>query len=184
MRFLILASESKRRVDILRMLGFQFSVIPSRIKEETLKDPVLTARFNAKRKALSVWKEYKFATVLAADTVVYLDGKVYGKPRDEEEAKRFLLELSGRWHRVVSAVCILSQKGRYLFHKTASVKMRELTKQEIEEYVKTGEPLDKAGAYAIQGFGAALVESIRGDFYTVMGLPISETYWILKKVLD
>ena len=184
MRLLILASESKRRVEILKMMGFSFLVVPSRVDEDYIGHPLLTARKLAQRKALKVWKEYKYSVVIGADTVVVLGDKVFGKPKGEDQAFRMLKELSGKWHKVITAVCILSEGFRRLFHDVAWVKFREITDEEIWEYIKTGEPMDKAGAYAIQGFGAVFVEKIRGDFYTVMGLPVSKTYRVLKDVLD
>ncbi|MFN3870165.1 MAG: Maf family protein [Aquificaceae bacterium] len=184
MRLLILASQSKRRVQILTMLGFKFLVIPSYVEENHSGNPLLTARRLAFKKAFAVWKDYKFATVIGADTVVVLDKRILGKPRDEQEAKDMLRDLSGRWHRVITAVCVISPKARVHFHDMAWVKFRKIEEEEIEEYVKTQEPMDKAGAYAVQGVGAKFVEKIKGDFYTVMGLPASKTYRVLKDVLD
>jgi len=166
------------------MLGFEFSVIPSKVKEEFFgKDPVLVARRLAYRKSFNVWKDHKHATVVGADTIVVVGSRMLGKPEDEDSAKRMLRAISGRWHKVVTAVSVISPKRRIIFHDIAWVKIRDLTEREIEDYVKTGEPMDKAGAYAVQGFGATIVERIRGDFYTVMGLPVSKTYRVLKGVL-
>ena len=167
------------------MLGFKFLVIPSGIEENLSgSNPLLVARRLAYEKSFSVWKDYKYATVIGADTLVVIGSQVLGKPKDENSAKEMLKTLSGKWHKVITAVSIISPKRRVLFHDTAWVKIRELREEEIENYVKTGEPMDKAGAYAVQGFGATLIERIRGDFYTVMGLPVSKTYRILKDVLD
>ncbi|MEJ5339305.1 MAG: Maf family protein [Aquificaceae bacterium] len=184
MRLLILASESKRRVQILSMLGFKFLVIPSYVEESHQGRPILTARRLAFKKAFTVWKDYKFATVLGADTLVVLGNRIMGKPRDREEARQMLVNLSGRWHRVITGVCIISPRKRVSFHDTAWVKFRQMGREEIEEYISTDEPMDKAGAYAVQGMGARFVEKIVGDFYTVMGLPASRTYRVLKDVLD
>ncbi|MFN7064689.1 MAG: Maf family protein [Aquificaceae bacterium] len=184
MRLLILASESKRRVQILTMLGFKFLVVPSYVEEDYRGDPLLTARRLAFKKAFTVWKDYKFATVLGADTVVVLGRRALGKPKDEEEAKLMLRSLSGKWHKVITAVCVIAPRGKVSFHDLAWVRFRPIGEGEIEEYIKTGEPMDKAGAYAVQGMGAKFVESIKGDFYTVMGLPASKTYRVLRDVLD
>lgn len=184
MRLLILASESKRRVQILSMLGFKFLVIPSYVEEDYHGKPILTARRLAFKKAFTVWKDYKFATVLGADTLVVLGNKIMGKPKDRENAKQMLESLSGKWHRVITGVCVISPDRKVSFHDTAWVKFRHIEKDEIEEYVSTDEPMDKAGAYAVQGMGARFVEKIIGDFYTVMGLPASKTYKVLKDVLD
>ncbi len=184
MRLLILASESKRRVEILRMMGFRFLVIPSRIEEDHGGDAVLTARRLSYRKALKVWKEYKYAVVLGADTVVVVGDRLLGKPEDEKSAFDMLKTLSGRWHKVITAVSVISSGFRKTFHDVAWVKFRNLTDTEIWDYIKTEEPMDKAGAYAVQGLGAVFIERIRGDFYTVMGLPASRTYRVLRDVLD
>ncbi len=166
------------------MLGFKFLVIPSYVEEPQYGKPVLTARRLAFKKAFTVWKDYKFATVLGADTLVVLGNRIMGKPKDKEEARQMLKSLSGRWHRVITGVCVISPEKRLSFHDTAWVKFRPIGEEEIEEYVSTDEPMDKAGAYAVQGMGARFVERIRGDFYTVMGLPASKTYRVLKNVLD
>lgn len=166
------------------MLGFKFLVVPSYVEEKHYGKPILTARTLAFKKAFTVWRDYKFAAVLGADTIVVFGKDVLGKPKDKEEAIQMLLKLSGKWHKVITGVSVISPKGRYTFHDTAWVKFRPMTIKDIEEYVETGEPMDKAGAYAIQGMGAKFVEKIRGDFYTVMGLPASKTYEVLKSVLD
>lgn len=184
MRLLVLASESKRRVQILTMLGFKFLVIPSYVEENHMGRPILTARRLAFRKAFTVWKDYKFATVIGADTIVVLGDRILGKPKSREEARFMLESLSGKWHRVVTGVSVISPKVRVSFHDTAWVKFSALKEGEIEDYINTEEPMDKAGAYAVQGMGARFVEKIVGDFYTVMGLPANKTYRVLKDVLD
>lgn len=184
MKMLILASQSKRRVEILKMLGFKFLVIPARVDERVrFGSPALTARRLAFKKSFTVWKEYKYATVIGADTIVVLDGQIFGKPENKEDAKRMLLSLSGRWHKVITAVSVVFPKGRITFHDSSLVKFRRITEDEMEEYIHMGEPMDKAGAYAVQGFGATFVEKIVGDFYTVMGIPASKTYRVLRQVL-
>ncbi|MDW8294340.1 MAG: Maf family protein [Aquificaceae bacterium] len=184
MKLLVLASESKRRVQILSMLGFKFLVIPSYVEEKHTGAPVLTARRLAFKKAFTVWKDYKFATVLGADTIVVLGNRIMGKPLDRADAKGMLTSLSGKWHRVITGVCVIHPGGKLSFHDTAWVKFRPIKEEEVEEYVATEEPMDKAGAYAIQGMGARFVEKIVGDFYTVMGLPANKTYRVLRRVLD
>ncbi len=178
---LILASSSPRRIEILSLLGLDFDVIPAKIKEIPIEGkPIITARKLSREKALSVWKMYKDAVVIGADTLVYLGNEIIGKPKDEEDAKRILKRLSGKWHNVVTAVSIISKKRKLTFHDIARVKFRNLTDKEIEDYVRSGEPLDKAGAYGVQGFGATIVEKIHGNFYTVMGLPVVKVYEALK----
>ncbi|NPB06226.1 MAG: septum formation protein Maf [Aquificae bacterium] len=180
---LILASTSPRRREILSLLRVPFSVVaPEADEDEPLKDPVALARRLARKKALSVFKKHRNAAVVGADTVVYFKGRVLGKPKDEQEALEMLKALSGRWHTVVTGVAVYSPKGKVVFHDTARVKFRPFDEEEALYYVKTGEPLDKAGAYGVQGFGATLVEKIRGNFYTVMGLPVHRLYEELKKL--
>ncbi|MFN3813017.1 MAG: Maf family protein [Aquificaceae bacterium] len=184
MKILILASQSKRRVEILKMLGFKFLVIPARVEEGVkVSSPALTARKLAFKKSFTVWKEYKYATVIGADTIVVSDSQVFGKPKNKEDARRMLLSLSGKWHKVITAVSIISPKERIIFHDSSLVKFRRITEDEIEEYINMGEPMDKAGAYAVQGFGATFIEKIVGDFYTVMGIPVSKTYRVLRHIL-
>ena len=111
--------------------------------------------------------------MLAADTVVALDGVIFGKPRDKQEAAEILRTLSGRAHQVHTGVCLLEGERETVFCETAQVEFYPLTEEEIRRYVDSGEPMDKAGAYGIQGKGALLVRGIQGDYYTVMGLPIA-----------
>ncbi len=182
MRKIILASSSPRRREILSMLGIEFEVIPPEVKEEKLKNPVLTARRLSYLKALDVWKKNRDALVIGSDTLVFIDNEIIGKPENEEEAFHILKKLSGRWHKVVTAVSFISREKKITVHDIARVKFRELSDEEIMEYIKTGEPMDKAGAYGVQGRGAIIVEKINGNFYTVMGLPIVKVAEILKKV--
>ncbi len=179
---LILASASPRRREILSLLGLSFEVIPSKVEERTYGDPITTARKLSREKALDVWRNNKDALVIGADTLVFIDGKIIGKPKDEEEAVRILEYLSGRWHRVVTAVSFVGPGVRKTVHDVARVKFRRLTTEEIKHYVGTGEPMDKAGAYGVQGFGSTVVEKIEGNFYTVMGLPIVKVYQVLKEI--
>jgi septum formation protein len=179
---IILASSSPRRREILSLLNLDFEVIPANIEENVRHSPITTARLLAREKALYVWKRNKNALVLGADTLVFIGGEIIGKPRNEEEAVRILKRLSGRWHRVVTAVSFISFGVRRTIHDIAKVKFRELTEEEINRYVSTGEPLDKAGAYGVQGFGATIVERIEGNFYTVMGLPIEKVYRVFREL--
>ena len=180
MKRIILASSSPRRRQILSSVGIPFEVIAPDVVEEREGNPVALARRLARRKALSVWRKNKKSLVIGADTLVFINDKVIGKPRDEEEAFRILSFLSGRWHKVVTAVCIISEDFKLTLHDIARVKFRNLCKKEIEAYIESGEPMDKAGAYGIQELGSTIVEEIRGNFYTVMGLPIHRVYPYLK----
>lgn len=134
----------------------------------------------AERKAEYVAKENAGAVVLGCDTVVSLDGKILGKPKDEREAAEMLTSLSGRTHTVYSGVCITDGEQTESFVSAAQVEFYPLSKETVRSYIKTGEPFDKAGAYGIQGLGAVLVKKLDGDYFTVMGLPLAESARTLK----
>lgn len=172
---LILASQSPRRQQLLAQMGLQFQVVPSGVEEAmdvAHLPPVEQARALALAKARDVARRYPQDLVLGADTIVVLGGRVYGKPRDRDEAVQYLLALGGRAHTVVTAVALV-QGGRELVdHEQTTVWMRPLTRDMAERYVNTGEPLDKAGAYAVQGLGGTLVEAVYGCYYNVVGLPL------------
>ncbi|HAF17931.1 MAG: septum formation inhibitor Maf [Syntrophomonadaceae bacterium] len=177
MQQIILASASPRRAFLLKQIGLDFQVIPSSVEEiaDSHLEPQEMVLKLAKRKAQAVSREYPQAIVLGADTVVCCEGRILGKPRDREEAAEMLYFLSGRVHEVVSGVVLQrlipeSVRGEAV---TTRVKFRDLTDEEITGYIATGEPLDKAGAYGIQGLGALLVEKIEGCYFNVVGLPLS-----------
>jgi len=177
MQQIILASASPRRAFLLKQIGLDFQVIPSSVEEiaDSHLEPQEMVLKLAKRKAQAVSREYPQAIVLGADTVVCCEGRILGKPRDREEAAEMLYFLSGRVHEVVSGVVLQrlipeSVRGEAV---TTRVKFRDLTDEEITGYIATGEPLDKAGAYGIQGLGALLVERIEGCYFNVVGLPLS-----------
>lgn len=168
---LILASRSPRRAAILRQLGIPFQVQVSQIQEDasfgSLAERVESL---ALAKARAVASE---AVVLGADTLVAAAGKIMGKPEDAASAVRMLSELSGREHQVMTGLATVQGQRKLCGHQLTVVKMRKLSQGEIERYVATGEPQDKAGAYGIQGRGAALIEEIKGCYYNVVGLPIA-----------
>ncbi len=175
---LILASSSPRRYQLLRQLGLDFDVIPSQIDEdfslqESPRDHVIRL---AKAKALEVAREFPDAWVIGADTIVTIEGLLLGKPRDQEEAFKMLRLLSGREHRVFTGFAVhhhLKEMGEEEAVET-SVKIKRLTPEEMEWYVGTGEPFDKAGGYGIQGIGSFMIESIKGSYTNVVGLPLYE----------
>ena len=183
MREIVLASASPRRREILRMLGIPFRAEESGVEEGTTGDPLSCALALSQRKALAVAERAgKDAIVVGVDTIVALDGKVLGKPSGPQEAVEMLGKLSGRVHRVYSGLTV-AYGGRLLSdYRCTEVRMRRISPEEIEAYVATGEPLDKAGAYAVQGRGAAFVEEIRGCFYNVVGLPVCALLELLAKV--
>jgi len=183
---IILASSSPRRKMLLEQIGLRFETIPSEInemKKRTLcEDPIRLVEKLALEKAKDVSARVKNGIVIAADTVVILNGEVIGKPKDEEEAISILKRLSGKTHEVATCVVVMDAgNGRTLTEVVRSkVKFRDLSDEEILGYVKTGEPLDKAGGYGIQGIGSILVERLDGCFYNVVGLPLSKLAEMLK----
>ncbi len=178
MKKLILASASPRRHEILNLAGIPFEVCPSADEYAPAElPPVERAMALAKSKAAPAAAQYSHSLILGADTTVVLDDRVMGKPHSEAEAVEMLLSLQGRVHRVMTGVWLIETDtaGKIVkqdgFTDVTEVKFYAFDRQEAEAYVSTGEPMDKAGSYGIQGFGMRLVESICGDFYTVMGLP-------------
>lgn len=176
---LILASKSPRRIELLKGLGYDFTITPSDFDESTVdlsKDPKSGVELLARGKAETVYSnlaDKADALVLGADTIVVCDGKVMLKPKDDEDAKRMLKKLGGNAHIVYTAVAFVSKEGVESFVEETEVYFFDLTEEEIASYVATGEPLDKAGAYGIQGLGCTLVRKINGDYYNVVGLPIA-----------
>lgn len=179
---IILASASPRRSELMTLAGFRFDVICADIDEivpeKTLPQEVVMSL--ALQKAQAVAKDHCKSAVVGSDTVVALDGKILGKPRSEKEAAEMLRSLSGRIHKVYTGVAIVCGEKVTSFFEETEVEFYPLTDQEILDYVATGEPMDKAGAYGIQGRGAVLVKRINGDYFNVMGLPISKVYRELK----
>jgi len=172
---IVLASSSPRRHLLLEMLGIDHEVIPADVPEiqEPGELPETMALRLACDKAQSVAATRSDVPVLAADTLVVVDEDILGKPSDVRDAERMLGRLSGRAHRVVTAVALTDTDGAvYERCDTTRVWFRDLTPEAIEAYVATGEPLDKAGSYGVQGYGAVLVERVEGDFFGVMGLPL------------
>jgi septum formation protein len=171
---LVLASGSPRRRRLLEQLGLRFEVVPAAVDETVLpgEDPAVHVERLALRKAAAVAAERPDAIVVAGDTVVVLGGEILTKPDGPAEAVRMLMALSGREHRVETGVAVASPRGTVATVAGADVRFRPFDRAMAESYVDTGEPMDKAGAYGIQGRGAALVESIRGDYFAVMGLSL------------
>lgn len=172
---IILASASPRRAQLLRQLGLSFRVLPSHIPEDLLpgEDPEAHAERLAREKALEIWTGNREALVVAGDTVVILQGRILGKPGTAREAVEALMTLSGRTHTVVSGLALSFPDGtlRSGIART-EVTFRDFDEEAARAYAETEEPMDKAGAYGIQGFGGALVREIRGDYHNVVGLPI------------
>jgi septum formation protein len=184
MQNLILASSSPRRKELLENLHLSFDIFSSDVDESY--DPGLSpaeiVMELADRKAQAVFKERPSAFVIGSDTIVVLDGKILGKPENEADAINMLKMLSGRQHDVYTGVSILSPNHSSRFNERTEVIFWELTDEEIKAYVQSGEPFDKAGAYGIQQLGSMLVKKINGDYFAVVGLPVSRTIRELKKV--
>lgn len=170
----ILASASPRRRELLQQIKASFTVKVSQAEEVTGGSlaPAEIVVENAVRKAKAVSEEYPGQAVLGADTIVFLDGRVFGKPHDAEEARKMLSTLAGREHEVATGIAWLHDGQVFTDVETTRVFFAPMTEEEIAAYVDTGEPLDKAGAYAIQGQAAAFIDSIAGSFSNVVGLPL------------
>lgn len=182
---LVLASSSPRRRELLATLGLSFSIAASAVDESTPAHltPTEIVETLSLRKANKIAGEMNRGLVIGSDTIVVLDGQVLGKPKDEEDAFQMLTKLQGREHTVYSGVAIVDAetKRQEVSSRSTKVSIRSLTPDEIRAYIKTGEPMDKAGSYAIQGIGSTLVEGIVGDYFTVVGLPLMTTAELLKR---
>lgn len=170
---LVLASRSPQRSAILEQLGIAFEVLPVDVDEIAAGDPVEVARSNARLKADAAAVLRPGRTILGVDTVVALDGEIFGKPASEKAARRTLKRLSGRTHEVVSGLALLRPSNPQVVHEVTEVTFRSLGDDHVRRYVETGEWAGRAGGYAIQGQGAALVRAISGDYLNVVGLPVA-----------
>ena len=182
---MILASNSQRRQEILKDAGFNFRVITSNIEEISDKENVIERILDiAEKKLEQIAKNNVNEFILAADTVVELDKNIFGKPKDREEAFKFLKLLSGKIHRVITAYVFKNISKNIIIKEViiSEVKFLDLDNETINWYLDTGEPFDKAGAYGIQGYGRVLVEKIDGDYYSIMGFPISNFLKNLRKI--
>ena len=183
---LILASHSPRRQDLLKQVGLNFEVVPSGVVENFVQteSPRQHVTRLAEAKAREVASKHSNCWVVSADTIVYIDGSILGKPKDWKEAAEMLRRLSGREHLVLTGFSVLHferGKGEQDAAETV-VRMKPLTSAEIEWYVKTGEPFDKAGGYAIQGIGSYMIQSIQGSYTNVVGLPLCELIQMLSRL--
>src|ERR1700720_2653841 len=180
---LVLASASPRRQELLRSAGITFEVQPAHIAEDPLPGEAAKecAERLAREKALAVARRRPHDIVLGADTVVVVDGQLLGKPSDAADAARMLRLLSGREHRVITGVCLVVNGQPSVASETTIVTMSEITDKEIAEYVASGEPMDKAGAYAIQGIASRWICRIEGDYSNVVGLPVALVWRMLRR---
>jgi septum formation protein len=180
---LVLASASPRRAEILRAAGWPFEALPANIDESRHdhEDATTYVKRVARAKAEVVTPRVTDATVVGADTVVVVDGEILGKPRDEEDARRMLRLLQGRWHQVLTGVAVFNGNvgSPRVAHEVTEVRFAVMDEDEVSWYVATGEPMDKAGAYAIQGLGARFIKGIKGDYSNVVGLPVRLLYELI-----
>ena len=198
---IILASQSPRRKELLEQIGLEFEICPAKGEEiitKSIPEEVVMELSKQKAEEVSAMvssytMEHKDITtpsdilVIGADTVVAYDGKILGKPVDEADAKRMLSMLSGNTHSVFTGVTLVlidksGRAGELVFYEKTDVKMHKMTEQEIDRYIATGEPMDKAGSYGIQGKCAIYIEKIDGDYNNVVGLPITRIYQELKRI--
>lgn len=182
---LVLASSSPRRKQLLEEIGLKFDIFPADIDEDIKKgeSPEEHTLRLAEKKAKTAAKKVKDSWVIGADTIVFIDNRILGKPSDIHEAREMLLLLSGRYHKVATAFCFFNSATGDNIKRVAEsmVKIKNLTNKEIEDYLKTGEPLGKAGAYAVQGIGGFMVEKIEGSYTNVVGLPMEEFQKVLEE---
>lgn len=175
MKHIILASASPRRKEILELADLKFDVMPSDAQEITTKTaPNEVVMELASIKAKDIYKKSeKQSMIVGADTVVAYQGQILGKPTDEADAKRMLTMLSGQTHEVYTGVCVIEDGKTKTFYEETKVTFYEISDEQIDHYIKTGEPMDKAGSYGIQGKAAIFIKGIEGDYYNVVGFPIA-----------
>ena len=181
---LILASASPRRSELLRNAGIAFTVEPARVAEQALPDeqPLIYAQRLARGKALAVFSRHPDSVALGADTIVVVDEHLLEKPLDDSDAARMLRLLAGRAHQVITGVCLIAPGNEQTEAEVTEVRFGTLTDDEIAEYIATREPMDKAGAYAIQGIASRWVERIDGCYFNVVGLPVPRVYRMLRQL--
>ena len=180
---LILASASPRRAQILEAVGWEFEKHAANIDETELprEKPADYVQRLAVEKAVAVVEKYKNRLVLGADTIVVIEDKIIGKPKDLADARKMLRLLSGNWHEVLTGVAIVKDEEISVGLQTTRVKFAELTEAKIEFLIERGEPLDKAGAYAVQAQAALFIEQIKGDYWNVVGLPVNLVYELVSR---
>jgi septum formation protein len=179
----VLASASPRRKELLARLFETFEIVQSAVDEDSIEAPAESlARVLAEAKAADVFKQRSDNLVIGCDTTVALDGKLFGKPRSEGAARAMLEQLSGKSHEVITGVCLMYPGGRKSLLEISTVTFRKIEPEEIDEYVRTGEPMDKAGAYAIQGGAKKFAARIRGDIDNIIGLPVAALQRALEEI--
>jgi septum formation protein len=184
---LLLASQSPRRAEILRAVGWEFEAIPANIDETRLpgEEAASYVKRLATTKAETIAKRFPESLVLGADTVVVVNKEILGQPRDDDDARRMLGLLSGKWHEVLTGVALIRAghpSQRLVDQETTRVQFAEMSVAEIDWYVATGEPRGKAGAYGIQGAAALFIKEIHGDYFNVVGLPVGLVYELTRRL--
>src|SRR6266581_3545232 len=183
---IVLASTSPRRAEILRTIGWPFETFPVEIDESRNRGEGAQTYVErlAREKAEAAASHLPSRIVLGADTIVVVDNEILGKPEDESQARRMLRNLGGRWHQVLTGIAVIgiaNNNNAFVAHTATDVKFAKMGDAEIDWYVSTGEPMDKAGAYAIQGLGARFIEEIKGEYFNVMGLPVRLLYDLITR---
>lgn len=182
---IILASASPRRIELLKMLGCKFKIMPGKIEEKIdfSLSPAANVKRISKAKALDAAFKASEGIVIAADTIGFFNQKILGKPKNKKEARLMLRKLSGKEHRIITGITVVDAKTEKIRQVTVTtkVKFRELSEKLINNYIATGEPMDKAAAYGIQGKGSLLAESVKGDYFNVVGLPLNPLNRLLEK---
>lgn len=185
MKSIILASKSPRRKELMQLMPVAFEVFTKEVEEriDEAKSPEENVKLLAEQKAYAVAKDYPERWVVGCDTIVVYEGNIMGKPKDEEDAVKMLKSLQGCVHQVYTGVSLrnIQQSIAESFTVESFVTMKALSDEEIAWYVKTGEPMDKAGAYGIQGYASNFIDKIEGDYFNIVGLPVSTLYIYLKK---
>lgn len=184
MKKIILASASPRRRELLATAGIDFEIRTADVDESVPNgtEPVHAAEMTAEKKALAASRADADEIVIGADTIVVAGNRILGKPRDKNDAAAMLTMLSGADHKVITGVCLICGEEKRSFAQISKVKFYDLTAEEIKKYVETGEPMDKAGAYGIQGRGCTLVEKIEGDYFNIVGLPVARVCREIEKM--
>ena len=181
---IILASGSPRRKELLKKAGIKFNISVSNFNEnikENLSPHSLVKKLSLE-KAKTVFENYRDAIIIGADTIVVCDGKILGKPKDKKDAKKILKFLSSKTHIIITGFTIINEGEIITKSEETKVTMRKITQEEIEAYIKTGEPFDKAGAYAIQGIASKFIEKVEGDYSNAVGLPVKSVLEELKNL--
>lgn len=183
-RKIILASQSPRRIEMLRQLGLRFEIRPAQTDEQpaVYSDAIDFVRHVALEKAEWVWDRSPADLIIAADTIVTMEGEIFGKPADRAAAREVLLRLGGHTHEVITGICLKTPTMEILDQEITRVTFHPLTEAEVDQYLDSGEPFDKAGAYGIQGLASLFVRRVEGCYFNVIGFPVARFYQHLREL--